>query len=56
MPASEALFLAERLDLAGIRGEEVSLDTWWDEGQLTGDRKLVEAAFAKHLEEENVAA
>ena len=55
MPESEALFLAERLDLAAVRGEEPNLDVWWEEGQITGDRRLVEAALEKYFSEEAAA-
>ena len=50
MPAAEVVFLAERIDLAQVRGGAVDLDAWWDEGQLTGDRKLVAGVLEQAAE------
>ncbi len=56
MPASEVLFLAERIDLARVRQQPVRLDLWWQEGRLEGDRAKVEQALEAHMAEDEAAA
>jgi HD-like signal output (HDOD) protein len=36
---NEVVYLAEKLDLAMTRGTPVTLDQWWQEGSLTGNRE-----------------
>jgi HD-like signal output (HDOD) protein len=39
---TEAVWLAERIDLATVRGHVIDLAELWREGRLTGDRAMVE--------------
>jgi HD-like signal output (HDOD) protein len=39
---TEAVWLAERIDLATVRGQAIDLAGLWREGRLTGDRDMVE--------------
>ncbi len=40
-PLAETLFVAERLDLARVAGAPPSVDAWWAEGGLSGDKTQV---------------
>ena len=43
---TEAVWLAERIDLATVRGQSIDLAELWREGRLTGDRVMVERMLA----------
>jgi len=43
---TEAVWLAERIDLATVRGQAIDLADLWREGRLTGDRVMVERMLA----------
>jgi HD-like signal output (HDOD) protein len=43
---TEAVWLAERIDLATVRGQAIDLAELWREGRLTGDRVMVERTLA----------
>lgn len=46
-PLSEVAFLAERIDLAGLRGTPLDLSVVWDDGALTGAAARVQSLLAK---------
>jgi HD-like signal output (HDOD) protein len=45
--ASELLFLAERIDIAGVQGRAVDLDAWWVEGGLLTGKQRVERLLTR---------
>lgn len=44
---AECVHVAERLDLALVRGQELDLTTWWEEGRLRTPRDLAEPYIAR---------
>jgi HD-like signal output (HDOD) protein len=51
----ELLFVAERIDLARARGQELSFESWWRDGLLVTPRDPVERAAAAFVEDESEA-
>ena len=47
---SEVVFLAERIDLTRVRGEELDLDALWAEGDLEASRDAFEQWLAREAE------
>jgi HD-like signal output (HDOD) protein len=45
---SEVIFVAEKLDLAGLGKHSIDLEEWWSTGRLTGDSLAVQAILAVH--------
>jgi HD-like signal output (HDOD) protein len=45
--ASELLFVAERIDIAGIRGTPVELEAWWREGGLIAGLQRVDRLLTR---------
>jgi HD-like signal output (HDOD) protein len=48
-PVGEAVFLAERVDMAVVRGEPLAFHAWWDEGALAGSRARAAELVGAHL-------
>jgi HD-like signal output (HDOD) protein len=48
-PVGEAVYLAERVDIALVRGDPVDLGPWWAAGALTGSAERAGALVAAHL-------
>jgi len=54
-PLGEAVFLAEKIDIAAQRGEELDLEQLWADGGLQGPRERVETFLAAERARENEA-
>jgi HD-like signal output (HDOD) protein len=48
-PLGEAVYLAERADLALVRGEALDLATWWEAGAIGAPRERAAALLHAHL-------